>query len=72
MNTVEGDLGLVCSGAQAFRHHGCSNAVFLDGHCECMDTACEGPYASQNQLDDLMDFPQHGFLSDDDALYDPR
>ena len=71
-NSVEVDLGLVCAGAQAFRHHNCTNCVFLDGHSECRDVAFEGPHADQGMLNEIMDFPENGFISEDDASYDPR
>ena len=70
-NTVEVDLGLVCAGTQAFRHHDCTNCVFLDGHCECRELAHEGPHATTEMLQDIMDFPRNGFLGDDDTAYDP-
>lgn len=72
-NTVEGDLGMVYAGGQAFRHAGgCCNVVHLDGHCERYTTPLAAPDAPENLLTDIMDFPRNGFLSEDDARYDPR
>jgi type II secretory pathway pseudopilin PulG len=71
-NTVEVDLGLICAGAQAFRHHNCTNCVFLDGHSECREQAHEGEHTTQDLLEEIMDFPRNGFLSEDDSAYDPR
>ena len=69
--TVEPDVAMVCAGAQAFRHHNCTNCVFLDGHSECRESAFEGPHASEELLQEIMDFPRNGFLSEDDSAYDP-
>ena len=71
-NIVEVDLGLVHGGTQAFRHASCSNLVYLDGHVECCDTACEGEHRNEGFLQTITDFPRNGFLSDDDTSYDPR
>lgn len=71
-NTVESDLGLVCAGGQAYRHGNCTNIVCLDGHCECVETRFEGPHATEEILEDVMDYPNNGFLSEDDDRYDPR
>ena len=71
-NTVEVDLGLVHGGTQAFRHALCSNLVCLDGHVECCDTPSEGIHGNEEFLRTITDYPRNGFLSDDDASYDPR
>lgn len=72
MNSVENDLQTIYAGTQAFRHRGCTHLCFVDGHvaghCECH----EGPQATAPLLSGVADFPRNGFLSDDDALYDPR
>jgi len=69
---VESDLPTVYGGGQAFRHGACSHAAFLDGHvagaCNCQ----EGVHATPQLLADILDFPRNGFLSEDDAMYDPR
>ncbi len=69
---VEGDLGIAYSGGQAFRHRGCSHAVFLDGHVTPCDRCCEGELATPQLLEDVMGYPANGFLSEDDSVYDPR
>ncbi|MDZ4829791.1 MAG: type II secretion system protein [Phycisphaerae bacterium] len=70
--SVEGDLGMVYGGGQAFRHQGCSHCVFLDGHVRPWTQCCEGTLATQQLLDDALGFPNNGFLSEDDSAYDPR
>ncbi|MFO0828622.1 MAG: hypothetical protein U0572_10810 [Phycisphaerales bacterium] len=70
--SVEGDLGTVYAGGQAFRHVGCANCAFLDGHVRPCAQCCEGMHATQQLLDDVLGYPQNGFLSDDDSSYDPR
>lgn len=70
-NKIESDLQLVHAGTQSFRHLGCTNVVYLDGHSECREACCEGPHATPELLRDVTDFPRNGFLSEDDAQYDP-
>lgn len=69
---VEGDLGTVYAGGQAFRHGGCTHVCYLDGHvagsCDCR----EGVHATESLLDQVLGFPKNGFLGDGDAPYDPR
>jgi prepilin-type processing-associated H-X9-DG protein len=72
LNTVEGNLQLLYAGGQAFRHDGCCNVVYLDGHCACVSTPRRGALATETLLNTIMDFPRNGFLSDDDSAYDPR
>ena len=72
MNSVEYDIGRVYAGAQAYRHGGCTNVACLDGHTECVTEQFEGRHAQAWLLETIMDFPENGFLSDDDAAYDPR
>ncbi|MDZ4755821.1 MAG: type II secretion system protein [Phycisphaerae bacterium] len=69
---VEGDLATVYAGGQAFRHRGCAHVVFLDGHTGATARCCEGDHATPQLLDDVMGFPDNGFLSEDDRWYDPR
>lgn len=71
-NTVEHDLGMVYAGGQAFRHSDCCNVVHLDGHCSRYTQPCQGPHDQENLLQDIMDFPSNGFLSEDDSAYDPN
>ena len=71
-NTVENDLSTVYAGAQAFRHQGCTHVCFLDGHVAGMCACHEGPQATTPLLDGVAGFPANGFLSNDDANYDPR
>ena len=56
---------------QGFRHGGATNAAYLDGHVAPSDRPHRGPHASEALLE-LMGFPEGGFLSEDDAAYDPR
>jgi hypothetical protein len=72
MNTVEGDLLMVCAGGQAFRHLGCSHVARLDGSVHGVCTSCAGALSTPQALADVMGHPANGFLSDDDAAYDPR
>jgi type II secretory pathway pseudopilin PulG len=69
---VEGDLATVYAGGQAFRHQGCTHVVHLDGHVRSMSRCCEGVHATPELLAEILGFPENGFLSDDDELYDPR
>jgi prepilin-type N-terminal cleavage/methylation domain-containing protein/prepilin-type processing-associated H-X9-DG protein len=59
-------------GGQAFRHRGYANVVYLDGHSATINRPCAGKLATDSMLDEIMDFPANGFLSDDLAAYDPR
>lgn len=72
LNRVEYNLPMIYAGGQAFRHGTCCNLVCLDGHTAAVCTAFEGEHASPWLLDTLMSFPRNGFLSDNDAAYDPR
>lgn len=71
-NTVEFSLNTIHAGTQAFRHAGCTNCVFLDGHVECRTQPWEGIHATEQLLAEITGFPKNGFLSDDDSAYDPR
>lgn len=74
--TVEMDLGVVYAGAQAFRHTGCTNVAWLDGHVRGECQSCKGVHANEPGVEALLEsplgWPKNGFLSDDDAAYDPR
>ena len=70
--TVEMDLGIVYGGAQAYRHQGCTNVAWLDGHVRGVCTQCKGVHASDALLTSPMGWPDNGFLTNDDRAYDPR
>jgi prepilin-type processing-associated H-X9-DG protein len=73
---VEMDLGVVYAGAQAFRHQGCTNVAWLDGHTASVCAPCEGQHAltasGGSFLAQPLGFPRNGFLSQNNAAYDPR
>ena len=71
-NSIEGDLQTIYAGGQAFRHARRTNIAFLDGHIGSSERAHRGVHATDQLLSTVMDFPRHGFLSDDDSSYDPR
>ncbi|HMN97173.1 MAG TPA: prepilin-type N-terminal cleavage/methylation domain-containing protein [Phycisphaerales bacterium] len=71
-NQVENDLAMVYAGGQAFRHSGSCNVAWLDGHCACATTPREGMHATPQLLESIMGWPRNGFLSEDDAAFDPR
>lgn len=71
-SSVEGDVGTTYAGGQAFRHLGCTNVAWLDGHVSGVCQACRGVHATDALLASPMDFPRNGFLSEDDSAYDPR
>lgn len=70
--TVENDLGMVYAGASAFRHRGQCNVAWLDGHVAIVDEPAQGSRATPALLKSPLDWPRNGFLSNDDASYDPR
>ena len=45
---------------------------WLDGSTSTEATAHEGPMAGSNFASQILGFPENGFLSEDDAAYDPR
>ena len=49
---------------------GC-NVCYIDGHIGQADQSCPGMHATDDLLEELMDHPNNGFLSDDDPAYDP-
>lgn len=71
-NDVETDLNLVHGGTQAFRHSGCTHVCCLDGHVESRQVPFRGVHADEARLANISNFPDNGFLSDDDTAYDPR
>jgi prepilin-type processing-associated H-X9-DG protein len=66
-----GDIGTCYSGAQAFRHSLCTNVAYVDGHVASVSMLYRGQHATDPLLSQ-MGYPHNGFLSDDDAAYDPR
>ena len=74
VNTLEGTLalGTIYAGGQAFRHQKATNAAYLDLHVGSVTTPSKGLLATEALLEDKMDYPQNGFLSDDDTAYDPN
>lgn len=72
MASVEMDLPTVYAGAQAFRHQGCTNVAWLDGHVSGVCQQCKGVHATDALLNSPLDWPKNGFLSNDDSAYDPR
>lgn len=71
-SSVEMDLSMTYAGGQAFRHLGCTNVAWLDGHVSGVCQSCPGMHATDALLASPMDHPRNGFLSDDDSAYDPR
>lgn len=71
-NRVEQDWGTVYAGGQAFRHEGRTNVAWLDGHCSAVDRSHEGPQTNPDLVVGILGAPANGFLSEDDAAYDPR
>ena len=69
-NTVEGDLGIVYGGTQAYRHTRRTNVAWADGHVAAVNRAHPGIHATEALLT-TMDFPANGFLSNDDSAYRP-
>jgi prepilin-type N-terminal cleavage/methylation domain-containing protein/prepilin-type processing-associated H-X9-DG protein len=61
----ENDGGMSCAGSQSFRHRGATVVGWLDGHVSSEKTRFES-----NCQYDLWE--TNGFLSEDDAAYDPR
>jgi len=71
-NKVERNLWTIYGGGQAFRHRNATNVSFLDGHVASVTGPKSGPHATQTLLDSVMDYPNNGFLSEDDSMYNPR
>jgi prepilin-type N-terminal cleavage/methylation domain-containing protein len=73
MNSVEGNLPLVCAGTQAFRHvGGCTCCAYLDGHVGVVQQSRKGALTTPALATLVTDFPNNGFLSEDDSAYAPR
>lgn len=63
---------LVYSGGQAFRHRGSTNTAYIDGHVGHVSRPRKGIHATDSLLSAFMDYPDNGFLSNDDRAYKPR
>lgn len=63
---------LVYSGGQAFRHRGRTNVTYIDGHVGGVSRPRKGLHATDSLLNEFMDYPHNGFLSEDDRAYTPR
>jgi len=71
-NEIEFDWGTVYAGGQAYRHAGRTNVAWLDGHLSSEPDAHPGPRPDTALARDVLAHPANGFLSGDDAAYDPR
>jgi prepilin-type processing-associated H-X9-DG protein len=65
-------LSTIYAGGQAFRHRRSTGIAFIDGHIGATTDGHRGKRATESLLQQVMDFPRNGFLSNDDAMYDPR
>jgi type II secretory pathway pseudopilin PulG len=72
LNVEQFALGTIYVGGQAFRHRRHTQIAFIDGHIGSSNRPCEGQLATPALLAQSMVFPANGFLSDDNATYDPR
>ena len=72
MNSEGYALDVIYSGGQAFRHQRSTNVAYLDGHVDSVGKPYAGALATESLLEDVMGYPENGFLSDDDSAYDPR
>ncbi len=64
-------LGVIYGGGQAFRHAHATNVAYLDLHVAPASVPHRGTRAN-DALIELLDYPDNGFLSDDDTAYDPN
>jgi prepilin-type N-terminal cleavage/methylation domain-containing protein/prepilin-type processing-associated H-X9-DG protein len=71
-NPEGGSRYVTYAGAQAFRHGDATVVAFLDGHVEQRNRPHAGIDPDEALLESVMDYPDNGFLSDDDKAYDPR
>ena len=65
-------LGAIYSGGQAFRHAGTTSVAYVDGHVAAVHAPRRGELATPELLETFLGYPDNGFLSDDNAAYDPR
>jgi prepilin-type N-terminal cleavage/methylation domain-containing protein/prepilin-type processing-associated H-X9-DG protein len=65
-------LETIYAGAQAFHYHGSTNVAYLDGHIASVSQPRPGIHATEQLVQGILDYPDNGFLSDDEAAYDPR
>lgn len=72
LNSEGQGLDMIYSGGQAFRHFRSTNVAFVDGHTGSVEKPQPGELATGQLLEGSMDYPQNGFLSNDDDAYDPR
>lgn len=72
LNSEGRSLSLIYSGGQAFRHVKMTHVAHLDGHVGVVQRPWEGELATATLLNQHMRFPDNGFLSNDDSMYDPR
>ena len=60
------------AGGQAFRHRRSTNVAYVDGHVGTVVQPKKGLNATDDLLEQVMGYPDNGFLSDDDSAYNPR
>lgn len=72
LNSEDYDLTTIYAGTQAFRHTGSTNVVYIDGHVGSVQHARKGKFATAQLIEEIMDYPDNGFLSNDDSAYNPQ
>ncbi len=72
MNTEGHHPQTIYSGGQAFRHQKSTTVAYVDCHVGIVNAPARGRLATDALLEDMMDYPRNGFLSEDDSAYDPR
>jgi prepilin-type processing-associated H-X9-DG protein len=72
MNHENLNLAIIYAGGQAFRHQETTNIAFVDGHVGICNQPMRGVHHTETLLFQTMNYPDNGFLSDDNAAYDPR
>ncbi len=66
------DMYTIYAGGQAFRHRRSTIVAYVDGHVGSVVQPKKGLNATDDLLEQVMGYPDNGFLSDDDSAYDPR
>ena len=66
------DMYTIYAGGQAFRHRRSTNVAYVDGHVGTVVQPKKGLNATDDLLEQVMGYPDNGFLSDDDSAYNPR